>query len=225
MGDAIGQMLASAVGIALSPVPVIAIILMLATPRGRVNGVAFTLAWIATLAVLTTAVVLTGSGAGAHRDGAAASWVSWGKLAGGVLFLLLAFGQWRGRPRGGADPELPGWMKAIAPFTPGRAAGLAAALSALNPKNLVLAVGGGVSIAGSSATAGGKTVAAVLFVVIGSLCALLPLGVYVLGGTRSAQVLGSWKEWMRRHNSAIMTVLLLILGAKFTGDALSGLAS
>ncbi len=36
VGDAIGQMLASAVGIAISPVPLIAVVLMLATPaRGR----------------------------------------------------------------------------------------------------------------------------------------------------------------------------------------------
>ncbi|MFE6358522.1 hypothetical protein ACFVP3_00690 [Streptomyces sp. NPDC057806] len=43
MGDAVGQMLASAVGIAISPIPIIAVVLMLATPRGRVNGTAFTL--------------------------------------------------------------------------------------------------------------------------------------------------------------------------------------
>lgn len=225
MGDAIGQMLASAVGIAISPVPIIAVILMLATPRGRANGVAFLLSWVATLSVLTTAIVLAGSGADAHQDGETASWVYWVKLACGVLFLLLAVRQWKGRPHAGADAELPGWMRAIDSFTPGKAAGLAAALSALNPKNLVLAVGGAVSIAGSSASAGGKSVAAVLFVLIASLCALLPVGVYFLGGARSQQVLGSWKEWMGRHNSAIMTVVLLVLGAKFAGDAISGLTA
>jgi hypothetical protein len=30
------------VGIAISPLPLVAVILMLATPRGRANGVAFT---------------------------------------------------------------------------------------------------------------------------------------------------------------------------------------
>ncbi|MGW7264921.1 GAP family protein [Streptomyces sp. NPDC054842] len=224
MGDAIGQMLAPAVGIAISPVPIIAIVLMLATPRGRTNGIAFTAAWVVTLAALSTAVVLLGSGADAHQDGETASWVSWVKLAAGVLFVLLGLKQWRSRPRAGQEAGLPGWMKAIDTFSPGKAAGLAAALSALNPKNLVLAVGGAVSIAGSSASTGGKSVAVALFVLIGSLCTLLPLGVYLVGGRKSARVLESWKGWMAQHNAAIMTVLLMVLGAKFIGDALSGLA-
>lgn len=62
-------------------------------------------------------------------------------------------------------------------------------------------------------------------VLIGSLCALAPLTVYLLGGERSAQTLGGWKTWMSRHNAAIMTTLLVVLGAKYVGDALSGLAA
>ncbi|MEU4178884.1 GAP family protein [Streptomyces sp. NPDC026589] len=225
MGDAIGQMLTPAVGIAISPVPLIAVVLMLATPRGRANGTAFTAAWVVTLAALSTVVVLLGSGADAHEDGETASWVYWVKLLAGVLFVLLGLKQWKGRPRAGQEAELPGWMKAIDTFSPGRAAGLAVALSGLNPKNLVLAVGGAVSIAGSSASAGGKTVAVALFVLIGSLCALLPLGVYLTGGEKSARVLESWKGWMAAHNAAIMTVVLVLLGAKYAGDAISGLSS
>ncbi|MGW6289019.1 hypothetical protein [Streptomyces sp. NPDC055107] len=36
--------------------------------------------------------------------------------------------------------------------------------------------------------------AAALMVLIASLCALLPLGVYLAGGTRSAQMLGDRKR-------------------------------
>lgn len=74
-------------------------------------------------------------------------------------------------------------MKAIDTFTPAKAAGLAAALVVANPKNVVLAVGGAGSIASSTATAGGKTVAGVLMVIIASLCALLPLGDAISGLT------------------------------------------
>ncbi|MFH9391983.1 GAP family protein [Streptomyces sp. NPDC017556] len=81
MGTTLGQVLAPAVGIAISPVPIIAVVLMPTTPRARVNGIAFTLAWVVTLAVLSTVVVLLGSGAGGH----VASWVSWVKAAAGGL--------------------------------------------------------------------------------------------------------------------------------------------
>ncbi|WP_035795010.1 GAP family protein [Kitasatospora mediocidica] len=223
MGNAIGQMLASAVGIAISPIPVIAIVLMLATARGRANGVAFTLAWVLTLGVVSTVVVLAGDGGGAHTTGGPATWTSWVKLALGALFVLLGVKQWTGRPKEGQAAELPGWMRTIDSFSPGKAAGLAVVLAGLNPKNLVLAVGGALSIASSTAGAGGKTVATVLLVLIGSLCTLLPLGVYLLGGERAAGTLQSWKTWMAAHNGAIMTVLLLVLGAKYVGDALSAL--
>ncbi|NGO74167.1 GAP family protein [Streptomyces sp. YC504] len=225
MGDAIGQMLASAVGIAISPVPLIAVVLMLATPRGKVNGTAFAVGWLVTLGAITTVVVLVGSGAGADDGGTPASWTYWLKLALGVLFLLMGVKQWKGRPKEGEEHQLPGWMRAIDTFTPGKAAGLAALLSGANPKNLVLAVGGAASIASSPASGGGKAVAGVLFVLIGSLCVLLPLLVYVFGGAKAERVLESWKGWMGAHNGAIMTVVLVVLGAKYVGDAISGLAS
>lgn len=226
MGDAIGQMLASAVGIAISPLPLIAVILMLATPRGRKNGIAFTLGWLISLAVLVTVVVLAGSGADASdSDGAPATWTLWLKLGLGVIFVLLGAKQWRGRPREGQEAGRPGWMKAIDDFTPAKSAGLAAVLAVANPKNLVLAVGGAVSIASSDASTGGRTVAAVLMVLIASLCTLLPLSVYFFGGEKSARVLGEWKAWMGRHNAAVMTVVLVVLGAKYVGDAISGLST
>ncbi|MFE5393588.1 GAP family protein [Streptomyces sp. NPDC056568] len=224
MGDAIGSMLTSAVGIAISPLPLIAVILMLATPRGRANGIAFTAGWTVSLAALVTVVVLAGSGARATHDNGPASWTLWLKLALGVLFLLMGTKQFKDRPREGHQVKPPSWMQAIDSFTPPKSAGLAAALAVANPKNLVLAVGGAVSIASSTASTGGKAVAAALMIVIASLCTVLPLGVYLLGGERSARVLGEWKAWMAAHNAAIMTTVLIVLGVKYVGDAISGLA-
>ncbi|WP_033820407.1 GAP family protein [Kitasatospora sp. MBT63] len=221
MGDAIGQMLASAVGIAISPVPLIAVILMLATPRGQVNGTVFAVAWTVALAALTTVVVLAGSGP--DTGGIRPAWSWWVRLAAGVVFVLLGVRQWRARPRPGHVTAPPGWMQALDRFTPAKSAGLAAALVIANPKNLVLVIGGAVAIATSASSVGGKAAAVVLMALVGSLCTLLPLAVHLFGGTGSARVLGQWKAWMSTHNSAIVTAVLIILGAKYIGDALSGL--
>ncbi|MFD0279884.1 GAP family protein [Kitasatospora sp. NPDC127111] len=221
MGDAVGRMLASAVGIAISPLTLIAVVLLLATPRGRVNGTAFTAGWVTALAAVVTVVVWAGSGLGA--DAAEPAWAWWLELALGALFLLLGVEQWRDRPRAGHVHGPPRWMRAVDRFTPGRSAGLAAALVVANPKNLVLAVGGAVAIATSTASAGGKAGAAALMVLIGSLCTLLPLAVHLFGGDRSARVLGEWKAWLAAHNAAITVVVLVVLGTKYVGDAISGL--
>jgi Sap, sulfolipid-1-addressing protein len=90
MGQAIGQVLSFGVGVALSPVPIIAVVLMLATPKGRVNGPAFLAGWVVGIAVLGTIVLLVASGASASKHGAPASWVSILKIVLGVLLVLLA---------------------------------------------------------------------------------------------------------------------------------------
>ncbi|BFV58415.1 GAP family protein [Kitasatospora sp. CMC57] len=221
MGEAIGSMLFSAVAIAISPVALIAMILMLATPRGLANGIAFAAGWLGALATVVAAAVVLGSGL--TTEGEKPTWAAWLRFALGVLFLLMAGRQWRGRPREGHVSAPPKWMQAADRFTPPRAAGLAAVLMAANPKNLMLAVGGGVAIATSPSGPGGKTVAAVLMVLLGSLCTLLPLGVHLFGGEDSPRVLAEWKAWMAVHNGAILATALAVLGTKYVGDAIAGL--
>ena len=67
MGEAIGQMLPAAVGVAISPLPIVAVVLMLVTPRGRVNGPAFVLGWMLGLAVVGAIVLGVASGVSASR--------------------------------------------------------------------------------------------------------------------------------------------------------------
>jgi threonine/homoserine/homoserine lactone efflux protein len=224
-GQAIGQILSFGVGVALSPVPIIAVVLMLATPKGRTNGPAFLAGWVIGIAVLGTIVLLLASGASASKHGAPATWVSIVKIGLGVLLLLLAVRQWRGRPRGDAEPELPGWMKTVDTFTPARSAGVAVVLAAINPKNLLLVVGGAAAIAQTGARAGSQAVALIVFIVIATLGVGSPVAIYYLAGKRATKILGDLHDWMARENTTIMAVICLIIGAKLIGDAITALAS
>ncbi len=58
MGQAIGDLLPSAVGVAFSPIPIIAVILMLGTPKARTNGPAFAIGWVLGLVIVSTVIVL-----------------------------------------------------------------------------------------------------------------------------------------------------------------------
>lgn len=225
MGAAIGQILSFGVGVALSPVPIIAVVLMLATPKGRTNGPVFLIGWILGIAVLGTIVLLVASGASASKHGTPATWVSILKIVLGVLLLLLAVRQWRGRPRAGAQPELPGWMKSIDKFTPGRSAAMGTALSAVNPKNLLLVVGAAAAIAQTGASAASQAVALVVFILIASLGVGAPVAIYYLMSDRATRILGALHDWMARENATIMAVICLIIGAKLIGDAITALAS
>jgi threonine/homoserine/homoserine lactone efflux protein len=224
VGDAIGQVLSLGIGVALSPVPIIAVVLMLATPRGRADGPAFLLGWVVGLAVVGTIVLLASSGADASEDGAPATWVSWVKIGLGVLLLLVALRQWRGRPRAGTTAGLPGWMAAIDTFTPLRAGAMGLALSAINPKNLLLTVAAAAAIAQTGASTGDQAVALAVFVVLGALGPGLPVAIAFTMGDRARRILDELKAWMAAHNAAIMSVLCLVIAMKLIGDGISGLA-
>jgi threonine/homoserine/homoserine lactone efflux protein len=221
MADAIGQVLSLGVVVALSPVPIIAVVLMLGTPRARVNGPAFLLGWIAGLAVVGTIVLLVAGGADASEDQQPADWVGVVKIVLGVLLALVAVRQWRARPRAGEQAAMPKWMQAIDGFTPARSMGIAAVLAAVNPKNLLLTVGAGAAIAQTGAGAGDQAVALAVFVLIGTLGPGLPVAIYFLAGRRAGHVLDELKTWMAANNTAIMAVLCLVIGVKLIGDGIS----
>ena len=86
MGQAIGDLLPSAIGVALSPVPIIAVILMLGTPKARSNGPAFAVGWVLGLVVVSVIVVLV-AGDSDDPDSGSSTAVDSVKLLLGVLFL------------------------------------------------------------------------------------------------------------------------------------------
>lgn len=223
MGEAIGQSLPLAIGVALSPVPIIAVVLMLTTPRARSNGPAFVLGWLLGLAVVGALVLLLADPVGASEEGQPAAWVSWLKLVLGVLLLLVAVRQFRGRPHEGEKAPLPTWMGAIDRFSPVKALGGGAALAGANPKNLLLAVGGAAAIVGTGIPGGQQAIAYTVFAVIGTLGVGVPVVLYLAMGQRSEKLLEGLKDWMGQHNAVIMAVLCGVIAMKLIGDALGGL--
>ncbi|WP_251151944.1 GAP family protein [Cellulosimicrobium sp. Marseille-Q4280] len=223
MGAAIGQSLPVAVGVMISPLPIVAVVLMLTSGKARANAVAFLLGWFVAVGGVALVVALL-AGSAAPDSGGPAEWVAWVKIVLGLLLLFVAVRQWRGRPRGDVEPPAPRWMAAIDSFTPVKALGLAVLLGAVNPKNLLLAVSGGAAI--GSAAGGDVAVsitAAVVFALVASLGVATPVVIYVSMGTRAAALLDGLKSWLIHNNAVVMAVLLLVIGAKMIGDGISAL--
>ena len=188
MGQAIGGSLPLAIGVALSPIAISAVVLMLTTGRARVNGPAFVLGWLMGLAVIGAIVLAIAGPTDASKSGAPATWVSWLKIVLGVLLVLLAVRQFRSRPRGDEQAALPKWMGAIDQFSPAAALGGGALLAALNPKNLLLAVGGAAAIAQTGISGGQQAIAYAVFAVLGTVGVAAPVVIYLSLGKRSADL-------------------------------------
>src|SRR5947209_8717009 len=125
MGQGISEVLPFAIGIAISPVPIIAVILILFSERARVNGPAFLAGWVVGLAAVSTVVYLISDAANASTDTTSSDSISWGKIALGVVLLGMARRNWAKRAKPGQPTELPRWMATVETITPGRALGLA----------------------------------------------------------------------------------------------------
>lgn len=221
LNGAIGDLLPSALAVALSPFPVVAAVGVLGGRRARTAGPAFAGGWIAGLAAVSVAVVLLVNGAtepGGDGDG-----LDWWKIAVGVVFLALAAKQWAKRPQRGEPAPEPSWMAALDRTGPGRAAVLGAALAAANPKNLALTLTAAASIAEADLDPPATWLAVAAFVAIGSATVAGAVLFHLLAGDRAAAPLGEIRRFMAEHNAAIMTVVLLLLGAKLLGDGLGGL--
>jgi threonine/homoserine/homoserine lactone efflux protein len=216
----IGELLPQAVTIAISPIPIIAAILMLLSPRARSVATAFLLGWVAGIAVDVVVVTLLSSSIPAADPDASKPVAGVVKLVVGVLLILLAVHQWRTRPAPGTTAAAPKWMSAIDSMTPVRAAGLAFLLAAVNPKNLMMAVAAGVTVGTSSAETGAVVVALVVFVVIASLSIAVPVVGFLVAGGRVAGPLGVMRDWLTANNATIMAVLLLVIGVSTIGKGI-----
>lgn len=222
MPDPAGQVLVFALGVGLSPIPIVAIVLVLAGPHPTPKALAFLAGWVAGLTALATLLLVLANAGGEAKD-EPADWVELAMLALGLLLLVLAVGQWRGRPRGGEVPELPRWMASIDGLTPARAAVTGAGLAALNPKNLVLALGAVAVIAQAEVGDGEQGAALALFLLVGTVGVAAPIAVHTLMHERATQMLDRLRVWMTRRNAVIMAVLLAVIGLKLVFDGVTGL--
>jgi threonine/homoserine/homoserine lactone efflux protein len=220
MGQGIGEILTFAIGVAISPIPIISVILMLFSDRAKVNGPAFLLGWVVALAAVSTVVYVLAHDGDVATSSSASDSVSWGKIVLGVLLLSLARRNWRKRPHAGEEPEMPKWLATVESVSPAKAFGLAVVLAAVNPKNLILTLGAIAGLAQLGLTTSDAVVAIVVFVVIASLTIVGPVLYALVGGTRARASLDSAKVWLTVHNAAVLAVLFMVFGVNIIAQGL-----
>lgn len=213
MGDAITSSLTYAVGIAASPIPIVAVILMLFSARPRLNSAVFTTTWVLGIAAIVTAASLVpGLGADAESRGTGRGVL---RIVVGVLFLLLAVRNWRRRPGPGEEPSTPAWLNPEGGIGLRAAVGLGLLLSVLNPKDVALAASGGAAIGAEDLPTGRAFLAIVVFTLVAVSTVVLPVIVSIVVGARAEVAFDRAKAFLLRHNAAVLAVIWLVLGIVF----------
>ena len=114
-------------------------------------------------------------------------------------------------------------MKKVDSMKPAAALGLALILSVANPKNLLLIAGGAIAIAQADLTSGETLASVAVFTLIGAIGVALPTLGYLFMGEKARPSLDRAKAWLAVNNTAVMAVLLLVIGVALLGKGVGAL--
>lgn len=213
------EALVYAIGIAISPIAIVATLLLLTCRRAVANTVSFLVGWTVGVAAVISLFVVLVNGVGVSDSDPL--WIALTELVIGAGFLLAVGAVWRHRHERRADSRP--WVAAVDSFTTARSAGLGVVLSGANPKVVALSLGAALSLAQTNASAAVTAETLVLYCAIGAAGVLVPLSLYLTVPRRASSLLAGFRVWLARHETGILVILGLVIGAAFLTDGLEGL--
>ncbi len=223
MISAIGESLPMSVGVALSPLPVAAVMIMLLTAQAKTNGPAFLTGWVAGILAVATVVFLMPGLETARGDPTRLSGLI--RLMLGLVLLFLAVRQWRQRPAPDAPVEVPKVLARLDDMGMTQSAMTGFLLSGVNPKNLFLNAAGAATIDASMLAPGPQMTALLVFTLVASLTVALPVISHFLFRPGAEAMFGQWKAWLISNNVTVLAALLLVFGTLLIGDGLTIVAT
>lgn len=218
----IGQLLPLAVGVAVNPIPIIAVIVILLSPTALRAGSTFVVTWLVALFALAGVATVVANQTSLYGSGYSSPAARWIKGLVGVLLLVLAVRKWLGRPRGGEPASAPRWLEALATASVGRSAALGAGLAAGNPKNIALTLAAAAAIVETGLPPGAEVAWLVAFVVVASIGVAVPVVAFAMLGDRGPEVLGRWGTWLTRHNAVVLATVLAVIAVVLLVGAIRG---
>ena len=205
--------------ITLEPIPLTAMILLLATEGGLMKGLGYVLGWMLTLVAIVAMVVLITGGKPLIPSSNPSTGVLALKLAIGVVLVVIAYRRWG--MWGASEPKgQPRWMRGVDRINPLMAAGLG---FLLQPWVLVIAGVAEITTAKLSSTT--EYIAVFAFCV---LCSASLIAMETYAALRPATVkstLNALLGWITTHRDQVIVFLSLGLGLYLMAKSIYGLVS
>ncbi|WP_067457557.1 GAP family protein [Actinomadura macra] len=219
MGEVIRALLPLTLGVAISPIPIIAVIALLLTPRARDAALGFLAGWTVGIVAATTLLVVIANVIGMNSDtGEPKSPVSWIVLLLGVLVLTIAAREWTSRRTGRHD--VPGLLDDLSPV---KAAQRGLLLSIINPTNALMFVAAGIVVSQGLLSIGEEVVAVAVFSILAACGVAVPVIVYLVDAERWRPRLDALRAWLEPNSRTVVSVLLLVIGVVLLGQGIGGL--
>jgi Sap, sulfolipid-1-addressing protein len=207
-GSALTGLISLALVIALSPLSIIPTVLVLQTPRPRPTSLTFLGGWLVVLVALTTLfVVVSGLLGGLHRS--PPTWAAWLRIVVGAALIVFGIVRWLTRHR---HTHSPGWMRSLENLTPARAGVTGAVLGVVRPEVLLVCAAAGLAIGSAGLGETRAWISAAIFIAVAASTVAIPVLAYAGAGGRLDDPLVRLKDWMDRHNAAMLAVVVIVIG-------------
>lgn len=216
--DTLGDVIPLAVGMALSPLPLIAVVLVAMSPRARASAPAFVVGRMLGVAALLALIIAAADLL--YSLASAVALPSIVKLLAGAALIVLGLTKWR--PKSG-EPALPSWMSAFSTATPAQALRLGVVVSVANPKEIALLLAVGLTVGGAPLAVSQEALLGLVFVVLASIPVIVPTVAVLVAPGRVTPVLERLRVWLTANNAIVMGALLVLIGAMVVGGAIADL--
>jgi hypothetical protein len=224
--DVLGVLLPISIGVAFSSVPIMAMIVLLLSPRGQASGLAYLIGYTVGLAVITVGFT---AGLRAIPRGDAPLpqlWVGIGEIVLGGIAAVVAVWSFRRerRRRREADgpPAMPRWLLRLGRVGSGMALLVGLVLN-VRPKALVLATAAALALNAGELSPLAWTIDTAVYLAIGLSTVAAPVIVVWRSGARARPVLERAHEWLSRNSYIVTSVVIVMVGVVLIGDGLSRL--
>jgi hypothetical protein len=204
MGSALREMLPYAIGLLVSPLPIVAVIALVGVREGTRKGIVFCVTWWLVCFVVVLALGLLAGAPGlrisnAGPEGAAPGWDSTIKIILGLVLLVWAARHFvemrRGQRHHGQG------LESIGELPPDRLAVVAARLLLTDPLRLAMLIAAALELGSHQLSAIEDLLPAAIFALAGTLTVILPL------------VARLSPQWLLRHNDLLVFATSLVFGA------------
>lgn len=207
-----------AVAVALSPLPIAALIFLLLSNKPKANSVGFLAGWFTALIINVSLFAFLFGVANVPKGGDPVG-VKVFDIILGVILILFALNEWKGIPKKGQKAKVPKWMQAVANFNPAKSFLIAASLVTINAKNTVLDVAVGNVISQNTTSSIETLTAIIVFSFVASLSILIPVVLFLVFGSKLKGALNGVNGFFIKNSNFILAILFFLLGVSLVVKA------
>jgi hypothetical protein len=196
---------------------VVGTVLLLRSNRPLPNALLFAAGFMVVYVVVSVTAVVAGASTGSGPGSSDVRY--WVSAVSGAVFLLGALVRLSRSRRTSGPPK---WVAELRSCTPRLAFAAGLVLALVNP-NLLILLSGLSAIGAADAGTAASLVGVLLLLVACLLDFAIPLGAFVLLGSRARGALDGLERWLVRHDTALSVGVLVVFGAGFLARGVAGL--